>query len=69
VAPPYQSQPADAGVPDTKVPASPGFAPQTFDADISVPDADPPLATAPDASVPDAESTVPDPAGDIAPPY
>jgi hypothetical protein len=69
VAPPYQSQPADAGVPDTKVPASPGFAPQTFDADISVPDADPPLATTPDASVPDAESTVPDPAGDIAPPY
>jgi hypothetical protein len=52
-----------------KVPASPGFAPQTFDAAVGVPDAEPPLATAPDASEPDAESTVPDPAGDLAPPY
>jgi hypothetical protein len=49
--------------------SSPGFAPEFFGADAGVPDAEPLPEAVPDASEPDAESTVPDPAGDIAPPY
>ncbi len=50
-------------------PPNSGFAPPSFDAEISVPDTEPLPEAAPDASEADLEPAVPDPAGDLAPPF
>ena len=59
----------EAGLPRVMIPPADGFGPESFEDDAGVPDAEPPPVTAPDASEPDAEPTLPNPAGDIAPPY
>ena|GEM_PF-3397057 len=55
--------------PDAMTPPNSGFAPPSFDAEISVPDTEPLPEAAPDASEADLEPAVPDPAGDLAPPF